>query len=688
MRKLFAASLTAALVAQTAWADHTHIEEVLVVSDRYPLTINLADAIDVAPDASALLKKSAGANAVNNGPLTGIAQYRGMSRFRVNTQINGATISAGGPNWMDSPLSYAPAALLESLEVHRGIAPVSAGAETIGGAINAKTWQGEFTAGDTAVNGKFQTGFQSVNNSRLLSGSVAIASDQYLVYASGLQEDGDDAEFPEGKVLPSEYTRQRADTGIGYHTGNHTIRINYARNETGDTGTPALPMDIGYIDSDLGSISWDYKSSALEVNSKLFYSDIEHGMTNYHLRQAPADAGMFRRNIATGDNLGAAISTKWNTWHIGLDAHKESHDSDIDNPNNAMFFVDNFNNAKRRLVGIYAEKTTTLNQALSLELGARFNRVDMDAGTVNATPAAMGMPAAVALRDAFNNADRSSTDNNIDWVAKLHHQTSNTLQLYAGLARKTRSPAYQEKFLWLPLQATAGLADGRTYTGNLSLNPEIAHEIELGFDWQTSSTRVSPRIFYRDVSDYIQGTEPGAMAAIMFVNMMNAMNGTNNAAPLQFNNVDATFYGLDIDWRHQINHHWSMNGVVNFVRGKRDDIKTDVYRVAPANAMVAINYKHADWAVSVESFVYRKQDKVSATNRETPTSGYGLINLKGSWQATNNLKLGFGIDNVTDRHYVDHLAGVNRAGGNPDIAKGQRLPGYGRNIFARIDYSW
>ena len=88
----------------------------------------------------------------------------------------------------------------------------------------------------------------------------------------------------------------------------------------------------------------------------------------------------------------------------------------------------------------------------------------MSADAVDGTPARM-MPPAMALRDQFNEADRDSSDTNLDMVAKLWHRTSDTLSLYAGIAQKTRSPSFQERFLWLPLQATGGLADGFTYTG-------------------------------------------------------------------------------------------------------------------------------------------------------------------------------------------------------------------------------
>ena len=174
----------------------------------------------------------------------------------------------------------------------------------------------------------------------------------------------------------------------------------------------------------------------------------------------------------------------------------------------------------------------------------------------------------------------------------------------------------------------------------------------------------------------------------MFVQMMNMMNGTNNAVPLEFNNVDAKLYGFDVDWRYQLAGAWSLNGVVNLVRGERDDVDDDLYRVAAPNAFVAANYTQPNWGVSLEGFFYREQDNVSRTNGETPTSGYSVFNVKGYVTLVDGLRLGIGIDNVTDKVYADHLGGVNRVRGNPDVAVGERLPSYGRSVFARLDYSW
>ena len=217
------------------------------------------------------------------------------------------------------------------------------------------------------------------------------------------------------------------------------------------------------------------------------------------------------------------------------------------------------------------------------------------------------------------------------------------------------------------------------------MDAEIAHEIELGLDYSDNNFSISPRIFYRDISDYIQGTATTNMNAVMFVNMMNMMNGTTNGTPLEFNNVDAEIYGADLDWRYQIDDSWSISGVVNYVRGKRDDIDDNLYRIAPTNTSIAINYQSNNWGATIESVLYDAQDNVSETNLEQETAGYGLLNTRSYWQVAENIRLGFGINNIADKRYQDHLAGYNRVMGNSDIERGDRLYGYGRNAYLRAD---
>jgi iron complex outermembrane receptor protein len=690
MRKWIYVGLVTAGLAATAQAEP--IEELIVTASHDTRVISLTDELSIAPDVAQLLKKAPGANVNSNGPLTGIPQYRGMFGPRIATSLDGMQLAPSGPNWMDPPLSYAVSGQLEALEMYRGIAPVSVAQESIGGAVEARANRGAFTdSDDLRLSGRMIGSAQSVNNGYQLNTAVYASNRHHRVKVAAMTESGDDAEFSDGDITPTEYERQRYDLGYGFRHGDHTLQLDYGYNDTGNSGTPALPMDIEYFEGDLYNFSYtlDRAASGLLVEFDLFASDLDHGMTNYELRAAPP-RDRWRRNTAASDNLGFNLAgTRYDTggrWVFGLDGFRAEHDSDIDNPNNPMFFVKNFNGAERDVYGVFLERHQDFNHQWRGEFGIRYNRVEMDAGEVDGTPA-IKMPPAQMLRDAFNGADRDRQDDNLDLVARAWYRAGDTTSWYVGVAQKHRSPSYQERYLWLPLEATGGLADGYTYTGNIELDPEVSRQLELGLDFGNGALTLSPRLFYADVEDYIQGTPSEVAPAVMMVRMMNDANGTNNPDPLQFNNVDAELYGFDMDWALRLGNHWSLSGLVNYVRGKRDDIDDNLYRIAPPNATVRLDYTTATWGAGVESVLYARQDNVSETNGEQETSGYGVINVSASWQATDRLQLAAGVDNLFDRKFRDHLAGYNRAA-NDDIARGERLPGYGINAFARLVYEF
>ena len=668
------------------------IEELVVSARHDTRTIEVSDAITVSADVAQLLKQAPGANVNSNGPITGIPQYRGMYGPRIATSLDGNQLAPAGPNWMDPPISYAVSAQLESLEIYRGIAPVSVAQESIGGAIDARTRHGEFTGGSGfQVTGRVTGSAQSVNNGYQLNTDVYASNNRHRFKLAAMAQAGDDADFPGGQILPSEYERQRYDFGYGYRSGDHTLQFDYGYNDTGETGTPALPMDIDYFEGDLYDITYRFdRTGELEVVASVYGSNLDHGMTNFHLRQPPAPAN-WRQNIATSDNLGFTLHTsqydEQGAWTFGFDGFLAEHDSNIDNPRNPSFFVVNFNAAEREVLGVFLEREHDFGERWRGEFGLRYNRVTADAGKVDGTPAMMMSPAQ-ALRDAFNSADREQRDHNIDLVARGWYRASERTSWYAGIARKHRSPSYQERYLWLPLEATAGLADGQLYIGDIRLQPEVSHLVELGLDYGSDRFTVSPRLYYSSVDDYIQGTPLDPMhPATMMVRGMNNMNGTARPDPLQFTNVDAELYGFDMDWAWRFNDNWSLSGIVNYVRGKRRDSDDDLYRIAPPNTTIRLNFAAGHWRAGLENVLYASQDQVSATSREQETAGYGIVNLDGSWQVTPQLQLAAGVSNLFDKAYASHLGGYNRAA-NTDIPTGERLPGYGTSLFARVMYEF
>ena len=686
-RQTLASFLVASLCTTAQAEDAQQLPEMTVEGESVAapaiFPIDLEQAPVTTADTAALLERAPGANVNRNGPLTGIAQYRGMYADQVNVLVNGIHINTGGPNGMDTPLSYVPRAQLESLEVMRGIAPVSSGLETIGGTMKANVRTSHFTSGDTFTpSAEVSLGGASVDSSYSVNGFGAMANRNHRMHLYGSKEKGDDYKIPDGKVKPTEYDRKNGGIGYGFQSNGQEIGLNYRHNRTDDTGTPSLPMDIDFIDTDIFESEYSGTFGAYDVHGQVFYNDVDHKMNNYSLRNPPRPM-MTRQNKASSDGLGyrADVGFALGTGRLllGTDGQLDKHDATVTDPiNNPNFYVEAYNNIKRNAFGAFAEWDGSVASDWDMQLGGRYTRVESSSGDVSHFMAGMN-PAINSLQTQFNDANKDNNQNNFDLVGKLEHAYSSQLGFNIEAGIKNRAPSYQQLYLWVPLQSTNGLADGHNYVGDLNLDKETAYEAGLGLDWNTPRGYVSPRIFYRYVNDYIQGT-PSTDPTVIKVS---TAGGDPN--PLQWSNVDAKLYGIDMNWGASLGSNWSLDGVISYVRGKRDDISDNLYRIAPLNGSATLTYARSKWWVGLEGVAYARQDKVSETNSETESSGYGLANLRGGYELMRDLSITAGVENIFDREYQNHLSGINRVA-DSDVPVGERVPGTGRSFFAALQY--
>ena len=194
---------------------------------------------------------------------------------------------------------------------------------------------------------------------------------------------------------------------------------------------------------------------------------------------------------------------------------------------------------------------------------------------------------------------------------------------------------------------------------------------------------ISPRVFYRYVDDYIQGTPAPAGVA-------NNIAANQGRFLLEYNNIDAILYGTDIEAGFRFLENWRVDGIVSYVKGDRADADDNLYRIAPLNGQLSLFYEATRWTVGSEVVGYFRQGEVSSFNQEPKTAGYVLWNIRGQAYLYEELQLGVGVENLLDKEYRVHLNGLNRALNNVDngTAIGQRLPGPGRNVYVTLSYEW
>lgn len=653
------------------------VDVITITNQRHHSLENLkgyAQGHTSAPDLADWLTSVPGANVNSNGPVTGIAQYRGLYGDRVAATLDGHPIIGAGPNAMDTPLSYSTPLIVDSMTVHRGIAPVSAGINTLGGAVEVKMRKAQTMNNQvTEISGDVQVGYRSNNSAKTLSAVTNVAKGDIGVLLYGNSQTGDSMESGKGiAISPTDFDKVQLGGDVRYSKNEQEIGLSYHYTDTQDSGTPALPMDIEYIKSHRLTLDGVFELANWQGQWSLGYIDADHGMTNYLMRMN-TDPAMFRRNNATAQTsdfafeLGKTFS--FGELIFGVDGYFAVHDSVITNENNAMFEVVNLNHVEDNRYGVFTQWQNQFEQT-RVQLGVRLKRAQANASEISSSMAMMN-PMMKMLQDNFNNAERDVSDNNVDIALSTVSRLSESLSFYAGVGIKSRAPSYQERYLWMPMESTGGLADGNTYIGTINLKSETAQQVDLGLTYQTKNTMVSPHIFYQSIDDYIQGSP--------------VMLGMNQQ--LKFTNVDARLYGVDVNGYYHLSEQVALSTIISYVQGERRDIDDNLYRIAPLNGQVNISYTGDNWRVKTSLVMAAKQDKISSTNKEQKTPGYGVVNLDAQYFASNNLTLRLGIDNLLDKNYQNHLGGYNRVKGS-DIAVMSRLPSEGISAWAEVNYSF
>ncbi|ADM08760.1 TonB-dependent receptor [Parvularcula bermudensis HTCC2503] len=646
---------------------------------------------DAAPlqggDITYLTARTPGGARLGNGELSGQMQYRGLFGERLNLRVDGQRFASGGPNLMDPVFHYAPAPLVAAIVIDRGVSPVSAGPGLAGGA-DAVFKRVDYAQGDEARFGYDLTvGARSVNDSLSTGGVVGLASDAWRVNLLGAWEKGDDTEFGDGEIGGTAFERGVYGLSAGARTALGEFTLDLRRQNTGPSGTPPFPMDIQYFDTDFARLGYAKAFGDLHFTASVHATDIVHLMDNFSLRPAPMP-GRQRATFADASTQGGEGSISFPAFGgdlaLGLDGEQVEHDVTITNPTNTDFFVTPFPRVEMQRFGGFAEWSGALG-AINAQLGLRADRNGYDAGEASLGSALPMGPRMLAT--AFNDADRSGEDTTVDAVARLWTTERGGLSWRVTLAHKQQVPGYIQRFGWLPINASGGLADGNIYVGDLALEPETAWIAEAGYDYASARAYLRPTVFIRQIDDYIQGVPFDGTVGVADspVEMIATMNG--DPTPLRWANVEARLYGLDMDGGYDFDGPLRLDGVFSYVRGERRDIDDNLYRVAPLNLTLGLTWEADVWSATVETRAVADQEEVSLTNSEEATDGYVVLSAYGEWDLYDGVTLSAGVENLLDEVYQDHLAGYNRNGFG-DVPVGDRLPGAGRGMFVRLNMSY
>ena len=643
-------------------------------------------ATSLSPDVRKQLDAEPGISINSNGMITGVIQHRGLFGDRLHVSHQGASVFGAGPNAMDSPLSHVISASAPVATVYRGISPVSAGYESVGGVIEFNEAEWSLTqSAEIQFRGNLNIDLANNGDQQQYAGFGEAVSTTWGLRASGQYQTADDYKDGSGEqVNNTRYDRLLGSLSGIWREGDHEVTYSISHNHTNYAGTPSLAMDIEYIDATWYRLQYQRLLTDASFKVRVFGNNNRHDMSNFILRETAGP--MQRRNNVASDVLGLAFEydAEWQlgnnplNFKSGVEWHTREHQSVINNPANNMFFINNFNEVQRDILTAFSEFNWRDQHGHFVSFGLRPTQVKMDASDVGSNMVMMN-PNVAELVDTFNQSDRSLSRQWLDGALQIGKQFNQNWTAHASVAQKGRAPNYHEVYTWFPLGITAGLADGRNYIGDLMLEEEIATQLELGVDYQKGGLKIQPRIFRYDIDDYINGRPTDNIPANRIAMMMGAM------PPLQWSNIDAELWGGDIALLYQVSANVQFDASIEWLRGVDTELNQPLYRLAPRRADLTLRYDSEHWKGFVTAALVDSQERVSTFQNEPATAGYATVDTGVSYAFSSGVKLSLSINNLLDKDYVNHVGGINRVRG-ANTAVGSRVPEIGRSVGLSMNY--
>lgn len=695
-------------------------------------------------DTASLLEGQPGVSLQGAGGVSSLPAIHGMADDRIRTKVDGMDLISACANHMNPPLSYIDPANVASIKVFAGITPVSLGGDSIGGTILVNSANPEFAAAGESLltQGNIGTFYRSNNNARGINLSATAAGEKFSARYTGSTVEADNYHAARSfkaaglaatsavsggsrgwldgdEVGSTRYKSQNHALAFALRHDNHLAELKLGFQNIPYQGFPNQRMDMTDNDSQQVNFRYTGQYDWGNLQASLYHERTRHKMNFgddklfwYGTNAAPV-AGM--PMDTAGRNTGAAIKgdvilSERDILRLGAEYQRYRLQDWWDPVANAapMMGPDRFwniNNGERDRYAVFGEWEARWNSQWISQLGLRHETVKMDTGTVQGYSPMGGMgygdPANPAsIPGAFNVADRSKTDHNIDITALVRFTPNATSTFEGGYARKTRSPNLHERYTWsynnaMVMNMNNWVGDGNGYVGNLQLDPEVAHTLSVSADWHDAARqdwgfKVTPYLTY--VENYIDAVDCSRLGKcptdMMGMAVVTRADGFKN---LTLDNQRARLYGADISGSMTLasgSAYGSLrtSGVLSYVRGRNLESHDNLYHQMPLNLKLALDHRYGHWANTLELKLVNAKNNVQAVRKEMATAGYGLLNFYSSY-TWKQARLDLGIENLLDKDYDNPLGGAYLGQGatmGTDVAWGTRVPGMGRSLNAGL----
>jgi iron complex outermembrane receptor protein len=470
------------------------------------------------------------------------------------------------------------------------------------------------------VHGDFSAVAGSWDRYDAVAHAVAASSTGYLE-GTLTHSEMDDYEDGDGNKVHSSYERQSASLIAGYRIDSNTrIDVDYTVSE-GEADYAFSGTDGVLFDRESYGLTFDksnINSTITSLNARVYHSYIDHVMDNYSRRPDPGanysamnpdretDGARVSIDLALNDQNALKLGADWrDETHTSRMAMTPTEKATASAATDAIRTKPRVEDYSSEILGVFGELTHTLDPKSRVIGGLRMD----------------------------------------DWDGSRPSNGSASENLYAGFAR------YEKDLEGQPATAYIGFGhnerpmdywEAKQYGGlttTSALNPEKTNQIDAGILWKNNELQGSLSAFYAKVDNYI-------------------LIGPSLAS----RNVDATRYGAEADAAYKLDNNLTLRGSLAYVHADNDTMNVPLAQTPPLEGTLGLDYQTGAWTLGGVVRMVAEQDRIHAgygtvagVDETTATPGFTTLALNASYAPDANMRFSFGVDNVFDKTYAEHI---------------------------------
>lgn len=600
-----------------------------------------------AQDNAESLAATPGVSAGRMGGLGGEIVIRGQQGNQINVIDNGSFTYGACPSRMDPPTASAAFYRADEVIIERGYASVRNGPGATGGVVRLERNAPEFEDGKFYA-GEIDGGFQSNGSGLQGSSQLALSLGRgFYAELAGEYETASDYEDGDGSKVRSSFTRESWGATFGWVGENADFAVEIDNDHEKDVEYAGSSMDSPEVDSWVyrlrGGVDVDWGAfSRLEGN--LFLSEVDHVMDNYSLRPPPM---MAMRSPTSSDTWGGKLEAQFDfgatrAW-AGVDFQSNTRMAVgymgmlpvVEAANISDAITLSWPDVTTAQTGLYLQTETQFTESDRLRLGVRYDHVRADAADANGKPGYTATTPNAYYQAVYGvTFDEARTENNVGGLIRYEHDLTPGATAFVGVSRAMRTADASERAM------ARGMMGTPTWVGNPDIKPEAHHELDVGMEIQQESWSLNAAAYYDYVTDFIlrdQFTTPGLT---------------------QYRNVDAELAGVELSGA------WGMGGFLlagdaTYTFGQNITDDRALAQIPPLQGSITASYGQDAWTAAARVNWALKQGRIDPSRDPGKTPGYATLDLFGTWAVTERAELAFGVSNVFDATYANHLSREN-----------------------------